>query len=321
MTNAFASMFGEFVKQPRSGSSRERGVDLWDSYRIDLITELDRLSADDPEKAIIQRLLDPVQTERTWEKLYEAEQRLAYRRDDDEVKADWARRSVEAQNLGVKSVEALRVQFTDAAATESNRKAIYLRLLDDLHFRYAKRRLDRQTRKQTATWLNTIGLIVCIIGLVVFLIGWSFQETLKNYLGQAHLIYAIWCGLLGAYFSSSVSMRTTLATLDYDLLISGYSKWSVVQRLLIGGIAAFLVYLLIAGGLLAGDLFPKAVYSTDLLNPDASAKIFEIPSVDFAKLLVWSVIAGFSERLLPDQLGRFENSIRDSGPERQRPSN
>ncbi|MBY5693628.1 hypothetical protein HFO41_33260 [Rhizobium leguminosarum] len=321
MTDAFASVFGRFVKQSRFGGSRARAVDLRDSYRIDLITELDRLGADDPERETIRKLLDPVQSERTWEKLYEAEQRLAYRRDDNEVKADWARRSVEARNLGVNSVDALQVPFTDAAATEFSRKAIYLRLLDDLHFRYARRRLDRQTRRQTATWLNTIGLIVCISGLVVFLVGWSYQHTLGSYLGQAHLIYAIWCGLLGAYFSSSVSMRTTLATLDYDLLVSGYSKWSIVQRLLIGGIAAFLIYLLIAGGLLAGDLFPSAVYSNDLLNPDASSRILAIPSVDLAKLLVWSVIAGFSERLLPDQLGRLENSIRDGGPERQRPSN
>lgn len=315
------AVFEKETKRSWFGGSKEREVvDLWDSYRIDLATELDRLPSGDTEKAIIQTLLDPAQSAKAWEKLFEAEQRLAFKRDDDNVKADWARRSVEAKKLDVRSVDALQAQFSDVAATETSRKAVYLRLLDDLHFRYAKLRLDRQTRKQTATWLNTTGLIVCLLGLSVLIIGWSLQKFLAPYLGEVHLIYAIWCGVLGAYFSSSVAMRTTLATLDYDLLVSGYSKWRVVQRLLIGGIAAFLMYLLVASGLLGGDLFPSSVYGKALLDSDPAGKILDIPSAELAKLLVWSVIAGFSERLLPDQLGRLENSVRDGGQERQRPS-
>jgi hypothetical protein len=303
-------------------SSQPRAdINLWDTYRIDLVTELDRLSSEDREKEIIAKLLDPQQSRKAWESLYEAEQRLAFKRDDDAVKADWARRIVEAESLGVKSAASLRAQFDDAAATAASRKATYLRLLDDLHFRYSKRRLDRQKRRETAIWLNYVGVALVAVGLLITIAGWIWQQPLGKFIAQAHLFYAIWFGVLGAYFSRSVSMRSSIATLDYDLLVSDYSKWSVGQRLIIGGIAALVMYFLIAGRLLAGDLFPMPEYSNALLDGKSGDTTLAIPSAGFAKLLIWSVIAGFSERLLPDQLNRLESSTRDSGQDKPRSQN
>lgn len=298
-------------------SRRHEDFTLWNSYRIGLAVELDRLSAEDREKETIAKLLDAEQPRKTWENLYEAEQRLAFKRDDDTVKADCARRMVDAESLGVKSVDALRAQFNDPAATPASRKATYLKLLDELQFRYARRRLDRQKRKETAIWLNNVGLALIVFGLLVTIAGWIWWASLASFIAQVHLFYAIWFGVLGAYFSRSVSMRSSVATLDYDLLVTDYSKWSVGQRLIIGGIAALVMYFLIAGRLLAGDLFPAADYSKALIdNAQSGATILAIPSAGFAKLLIWSVIAGFSERLLPDQLARLESSARDSSQDK-----
>lgn len=292
---------------------------LWNAYRIDLAAELDRLDVKAPEKTKIEGLLDPAAHPKVWEDLYEAEQRIAAHRSDDSVKADWAGRIVEAQNLGVGSAAALMAQYA-SDDTPVNRKETYLTLLEDLHFRYAKRRLDRHIRMKAAWSLNFIGVLLCLFGLVLTAGGLVFSNSLEEFFARTHLIYVIWCGMLGAYFSRSVAMRSSIATLDYDILVADYSKWSVTQRLVIGAIAAFVMYLLIASNLLAGDLFPSVTYRAPPADPTIGDESLTIPSIAFAKLLIWSVIAGFSERLLPDQLSRLENSVRDQGSKKSPPA-
>jgi hypothetical protein len=78
---------------------------------------------------------------------------------------------------------------------------------------------------------------------------------------------------------------------------------------------------LIASGLLAGDLFAVSGHRTALLDTKSGDNILAIPSVGSAKLLIWSLIAGSSERLLPDQLTRLENSARDNGQEKPSSTN
>jgi hypothetical protein len=80
-----------------------------------------------------------------------------------------------------------------------------------------------------------------------------------------------------------------------------------------GAIFATVLYLIMTAGLLEGALFPKIVAFT----PENNAKIIVLdflkflletgPSTgpDYAKLLVWSFIAGFAERFVPDTLSRF----------------
>jgi hypothetical protein len=61
---------------------------------------------------------------------------------------------------------------------------------------------------------------------------------------------------------------------------------------------AMIFYFLMSSRLLGGSLFLGD-------PPDA-------PIIDFAKLLVWSFIAGWSERLVPETLQRTENAARAS---------
>jgi hypothetical protein len=71
---------------------------------------------------------------------------------------------------------------------------------------------------------------------------------------------------------------------------------------------AFLLYLVFMGGLLSGGLFPQFPSSA---NPFRSIGGFVLEvnpgtNADFAKLLVWSFVAGFSEKFVPNLIARLD---------------
>lgn len=81
---------------------------------------------------------------------------------------------------------------------------------------------------------------------------------------------------------------------------------------LIGIIAAVALYLIFASGLVKGDLFPQFHLSpVSPRSDDFQNFVFNwqpVAPADYAKAFVWSFIAGFSERFVPDLLERFASS-------------
>jgi len=80
---------------------------------------------------------------------------------------------------------------------------------------------------------------------------------------------------------------------------------------MVGGILALLLFVLFLSGLLSGQLFPHFVPDA----PDQTAK--DLSSVftahgehyqEYAKLVFWSFVAGFSERFVTDVISRFEGT-------------
>jgi hypothetical protein len=74
-----------------------------------------------------------------------------------------------------------------------------------------------------------------------------------------------------------------------------------------GGVFAIVLYIFFAAGLAGGEIFPKIADS-----PISSGTFSEFASrirpsmiADWGKLLVWSFIAGFAERFVPDTLDRL----------------
>jgi hypothetical protein len=126
------------------------------------------------------------------------------------------------------------------------------------------------------------------------------------------LVAAALMGVLGATFS--ILQRIQRATNDHDpvaLLFAFRAAWRQLPlSLLSGAIAAMILYGIFAGEMIAGNLFPKI---SNCCQVEFSVMQLEhffnytgpASALDHAKLLVWAVVAGFSERFVPDILDKF----------------
>lgn len=65
---------------------------------------------------------------------------------------------------------------------------------------------------------------------------------------------------------------------------------------------AFVLYIIFMGGLVSGELFPKFVNDTSTYVNTTEFLTAVDPETyqDFAKILVWSFIAGYSETFVPN---------------------
>lgn len=267
----------------------------------------------DPTLTKIKGLLaagrDPeVNWSSNWRNAWQAEQLMCNYLSPPRLTVEAERNLVEADKLELKSAAHLAAKWK--ASKEPNapnpfetQQSVAATLLRDIHWRYSKKGLDRDIRGKmalTATRVAFVFFILAVLPHVPF-----FSDTIGTWLfgSQAHfygLYTAATFGLLGALFSRLIFLQTNYAKLEYEDLINIFQKRALAIRLLLGMIGAVIVFYAILGTLLGGELFPDA----GELKFDASQK----PGKDFAKLVIWCFLGGFSERLVPDFLTRTESA-------------
>jgi hypothetical protein len=195
----------------------------------------------------------------------------------------------------------------------SAKQEAYRTLLTEVHQYYLNRRFRRDLRLRTAQkLLYFVGVILFLAVLPVLLFAlapgdaatsttaWSGWRCLAE---KAALVKdPIFCGgaaaafgILGAFFSRLVSFQSRQQTYGFDELLHNFSERFVAVRCAVGMFGAIILYLLMRSGLLGGSLFLTDVDYAD-------------PVKAFAKILVWSFVAGWSERLVPEALERVESS-------------
>jgi hypothetical protein len=140
------------------------------------------------------------------------------------------------------------------------------------------------------------------------------------------MIVLIFAGALGAFFSSLLRLYD-FADLPKALVEPGFGKlpsgyliiYSLVPSV-VGAIAATVLYIAFAAGLLEGALFPR--FTCKLMDKDGkllteACRTFgntlgdfgPQSAPDYAKAIVWAFIAGFAERLVPDVLQTFATKV------------
>ena len=171
----------------------------------------------------------------------------------------------------------------------------------------------------TALFLGTlIAILLGILFISDFLVHFFWIGDWKNDPNAPDvplLATVMVTGTLGAFFSA----LTRLYSFDQlpRVLIEGSPNLPPPQLLmyslippLVGAIAALILYLAFAGQLITGALFPRISCHEAVANvAEGCAKLSSLLStdgpdhaVDFAKVIVWSFVAGFAERLVPNML-------------------
>ena len=115
----------------------------------------------------------------------------------------------------------------------------------------------------------------------------------------------IGAGLIGGF----VGLQRRLKDLTLsDLQLINDSWLYTALSPLVGGILALLLYILFLSGLVSGQLFP--IFEADPgLSPTSFSSLFMQHATefqDYAKLLFWCFVAGFSEHFVTDVINRFQ---------------
>ena len=209
-----------------------------------------------------------------------------------------------------------------------NRDA-YLYLLSDVQDAFLAGRFSRALQKVTARRLFIWGLAVAVLALAPFIVVFYLLSlpdgAPKPAEFLAHhpvfgLYVALTYGVVGAFFSRLARFNTAPMTISYNDVQSNYIHSMLLQRMITGLFGALIFYFLLRSGLVAGQIFPEFANMTfqliDLVakpeNVPPATGVFAslsivAPNEHLAKLIVWSFIAGFSERLVPDSLTRVES--------------
>jgi len=294
------------------GSEIEEVKALSDQFYITLSAMALKVQSPEGERrqAVDERvraLLDPDnQGDWSWNRAYEVEQQLVYLYDEASLETEIGRRLLEAESHLKKPMVDWYRKEVDEASDDGRRRAILLRLINDIQWRYtvkeAARNYTRQITERTG-WLFMGAMVVFVTSLLVVIM---FPELP---LSAAYLLLASASGLWGAAFSMLTGLKGRLAASTFAELKLARS-WSLIfARVLLGSGAAVVLFLFMRSGLLAGEAFPNL--AGDAASGGANVLPFPREVKMLSLLTVWCFIAGFSEKLVPGLLSKTEAAAAD----------
>jgi hypothetical protein len=206
-------------------------------------------------------------------------------------------------------------------------RAILATVLDDMQWFYQKRILKRKALWGSAWRLVAFGVATLLIVGLPFL-AFLFHKstgmvTFRNFMLEwpnYGLFTAMSFGLLGAFFSRLISLQFE-SEMTVEDAENRFGWGSLIIRGAVGMLGALIVYFLLGTELLGVTLKPtyddKLAFQNVKVVTLLSATPVEVllPSPSWCLLLIWSFLAGFSERLVPDSLARAEGQV--SGTQKQ----
>jgi hypothetical protein len=168
---------------------------------------------------------------------------------------------------------------------------------------------------------------------LLFLFGKTFDARAWEWLP---LFTALSAGLFGAFFSRLSALQSNANTLSLDALAEAQRPLYLLFRGIVGMSGALFVFFFLQSGLIEGNLFPKfkelgfsVVNWPQSVQPNPENKggaqpqpttptvvglpwRIVLPSESLALLIVWSFLAGFSERLVPNILSSTDKTLTDA---------
>jgi hypothetical protein len=223
---------------------------------------------------------------------------------DDEVKRSlWAAKFRLRQIAGKDAYKAYEDSGPPRDTVEALR-ADLLRILDLSYWFYSLLPLRNSMRVRHIFWsIFWVSVYTLVFG------GWLAVSHHLHWIPVTGLIASvIYFGLVGGYVSS---MRR-LQGLEFDQgdpIVGIYglkgATYFMLLSPMLGATFAIILSLFFAGGLLKGGAFPEFHQQPVANLADFIIGLHPDATKDYALLMIWSFIAGFAERLVPDNLDKL----------------
>jgi hypothetical protein len=178
--------------------------------------------------------------------------------------------------------------------------------------------------KQMLISLFAATLVISSV-LIALLLPFFFRYAADNTTPDPPLLIVVQlAGALGAFFSALIRLynfqdlpKAVVARELEGLPRVHMLVYSMVPAV-VGAIAATVIHMLFAAGLIQGELFPvfKCGLGKDSCTTFGSLVGSWGPdrATDYAKDIVWGFIAGFAERLVPNTLQNLSRSAQKTMP-------
>lgn len=248
----------------------------------------------------------PLAVPATWEGLYRLEMATLVARDEPDLRRSaWLARMRFRNVAGELAYQQYLASVPPDPATASAEvlRADLVNLLRRTYYLIALAPASESIRHRLL--LGGVGLgLLCLAAIAIVI--WRVPPTA---IGIFQL--AIFAGAIGGTVSL---IQRVQALPEADPLLFRLSGWTmIIQSLLVpplvGAFFAGLLFLIFASGVLSGDFFPKFVLpQSSPKGVDFNAFFFQTAPESgkaFALVIVWSFIAGFAERFVPDTIERL----------------
>ena len=198
---------------------------------------------------------------------------------------------------------------SDDLSHEAMLRADCVRLQEEVSWRYIviwalqgfRAKLTRRVLRWTGAFL-VFALLLCSPTVT------AWFRALGLNLNLPFLALVVLPGIIGGLISTVRRIQTVPLDGNADLALTQLDEGnaSVILSPFLGGVFAFVLFCLMAGGFLNGNLFPTLGFEN--FWGDLSDKI---DSGEIPKLIIWSFIAGFFERFVPDRLEQLAQGASD----------
>jgi hypothetical protein len=205
--------------------------------------------------------------------------------------------------------ETYEKSFFGVGGSLSQRRSAYLALLHTLQSHFVELRLDRKLKGAAAWRLLWVGVALVA---AIMMINWR-MEARPHVANTITLAVVFGMGGLGALFSRVATFQTKFSALRFETVTGQFHRTVLLLRLVYGGIGALVFYYVLRSGLLHSHFVPDwpvldascpvldVSRPSTVVSPD---KLAPTPATEWSKLLVWSFVAGFSERLVSKSLDK-----------------
>jgi len=133
-------------------------------------------------------------------------------------------------------------------------------------------------------------------------------------------LFVPFLGSIGACFAIKQKVEAMPETVDKyrNVLLLNSSLMGILFGLFRGAVAAVLLNMVLVSQFIQGEIFPEFQKSSDA-SPSGLNEAFgfllhldQYKASEIAKILIWSLVAGYSERLIPDTIKKLSDSQSNS---------